>query len=100
MTRAYLECYRITLDAAANLSAPCDRRALVRVALEKGRAAYLAGRIALSESLSRGTVENASEWLVQRGALPNASEGKQVQPGPEQTHLADAVKQIDRHLST
>jgi glycerol-3-phosphate O-acyltransferase len=46
-----------------------DRRALVRSSLERGRAAFLAGRLQCREALSKATVENAVEWLVSTGRL-------------------------------
>jgi len=73
--RSYLEAYRLTAETAlavlgsdaARQGAGFDRRALVKEALERGRAAFLSGRIALRESLSKATIENAVEWLVVQG---------------------------------
>ncbi len=69
--RAYLEAYRLTADTALALlgGGALDRRALVREALERGRASFLSGGLALRESLSKATVENAVEWLVAQGVL-------------------------------
>jgi glycerol-3-phosphate O-acyltransferase len=76
--RPYLEAYRLAAETAQTLLlAPprggLDRRTLVRSALERGRADFLAGRLANRESLSKATVENAVEWLVSSGHL--AEEG-------------------------
>jgi glycerol-3-phosphate O-acyltransferase len=73
LVRAYLEAYRLTAETALALAeggagAP-DRRALVKETLERGRAAFLSGRIALRESLSKATVENAVEWFVEQTLL-------------------------------
>jgi glycerol-3-phosphate O-acyltransferase len=80
LVRAYLEGYRLVAATAAALlgpdaarQAPPDRRALVKEALERGRAEFLSGRIAQRESLSKATLENAAEWLVTQGIL--AEEG-------------------------
>jgi glycerol-3-phosphate O-acyltransferase len=74
LTRPYAEAYLVAAEAL--LVAACEgpgaaleRRALARVALERGRAAYATGRIALRESLSNATLTNAIEWFIQQGAL-------------------------------
>ncbi|WP_242395592.1 1-acyl-sn-glycerol-3-phosphate acyltransferase [Anaeromyxobacter oryzisoli] len=75
--RAYLEAYRLAAVTAATLLGPdaprqrggVDRRALVREALERGRGAFLSGQIALRESLSKATLDNAVEWMVGQGIL-------------------------------
>lgn len=73
--RAYLEAYRLTAETALARLGPdaprhegtVDRRALVKDALESGRASFLSGRIALRETLNKATIENAVEWLVVQG---------------------------------
>jgi glycerol-3-phosphate O-acyltransferase len=73
--RPYLEAYRLTAETALAVLGPdaprqgagVDRRALVKETLERGRAAFLSGRVALRESLSKATIENAVEWLVAQG---------------------------------
>jgi len=96
LTRAFLEAYRVSADALA-VAFPgderLDRKGLVRLGLERGRAAYLAGRLAHREALSKATLENAVEWLVQQGALLE-SEGKlslspEWRAGRVSRHLAD-----------
>ena len=72
--RPYLEAYRLAAEAAqALLATPpkggLDRRALVKAALERGRAAFLAGRLQCREALSKATLENAVEWLVSTGRI-------------------------------
>jgi glycerol-3-phosphate O-acyltransferase len=80
LVRAYLEAYRLAaetalaaLPPAERASAGPERRALVRMALERGRAEFLSGRIALRESLSKATLENAVEWLVSQGVIHEES---------------------------
>jgi glycerol-3-phosphate O-acyltransferase len=86
LVRPYLEAYRLTAGTALALlasggrsQASSDRRALVKEALERGRASFLAGGVALRESLSKATVENAVEWLVAQGMV--AEEGEKLALG-------------------
>jgi glycerol-3-phosphate O-acyltransferase len=73
--RSYLEAYRLAAETAlavvpgSERPPGVDRRALVREALERGRAGFLSGRIALRESLSKATLENAVEWFVSQGVI-------------------------------
>jgi glycerol-3-phosphate O-acyltransferase len=75
--RAYLEAYRLAATTAAALlaadaprhGAGVDRRSLVKEALERGRGEFLSGRIALRESLSKATLDNAVEWMIGQGLL-------------------------------
>ena len=75
LMRPYLEAYRLAAATALGLlsegrpGAPEDRRALVRQALEQGRAAFLAGGVALREAVSKATLENAVEWMIAQGLL-------------------------------
>jgi len=72
--RPYLEAYRVAAEAALALLAAApkggvDRRGLVKASLERGRGAFLAGRLQCREALSKATLENAVEWLVSTGRL-------------------------------
>jgi len=82
LTRPYLEAYRLaaeTARASGGLEGGAlDRKALVKAALERGKAQFLAGRILLRESLSKATVENAMEWLANQGAFALDASGKRV----------------------
>jgi glycerol-3-phosphate O-acyltransferase len=75
LLRAYLEGYRLTAEtahallAAGRPGAAPDRRALVKDALERGRASFLSGGLAARESLSKANVENAVEWLIGTGIV-------------------------------
>lgn len=101
LLRPYLEAYLIAAEVLLARPAgegPADRRALVKAALEHGRAAYAAGRVALRESLSKATLENAAEWLEQQGALSTGAEAAAAAAwrdaaGPE------LVREIKRHLA-
>ncbi len=75
LMRPYLEAYRVAaltaLDLLADgkLGTPPDRRTLVRRSLEQAHAAFLAGAVALRESVSKATLENAVEWMVAQRLL-------------------------------
>jgi len=75
LMRPYLEAYRMAALAALELAADgqvgprTDRRALVRQTLEQAHAAFLAGAVALRESVSKATFENAVEWMIAQGLL-------------------------------
>jgi hypothetical protein len=70
----------------------------VRSFLDRGRAAFLAGRVAQREALSRPTFENAVEWFVQQGALEPAEGGVRVAAQWRDGKLAELVAAIDRSL--
>jgi glycerol-3-phosphate O-acyltransferase len=79
LTRSYLEAYRLVaraLAAAGASGAAIERKGLVKDALERGRADFLAGRLLLRESLSTATIENAVEWFARAGALAPHPEGR------------------------
>jgi glycerol-3-phosphate O-acyltransferase len=79
LTRSYLEAYRVVaraLAAAGSMGSPIERKGLVKDALERGRADFLAGRLLLRESLSTATFENAVEWFSQAGAIAPHPEGR------------------------
>lgn len=79
LTRSYLEAYRVValaLAEAGATGAPIERKGLVKDALERGRADFLAGRLLLRESLSKATFENAVEWLEAAGAFAPRPEGR------------------------
>ncbi len=77
LLRPYLEAYRLAAEVL--LTAPpgtaIDRRSVVKAALDHGRASYAAGRVAVRESVSQATLQNAAEWMVQAGALVSSSQG-------------------------
>jgi glycerol-3-phosphate O-acyltransferase len=78
LVRPYLESYRLaaatTLDVlAAPQGAAIDRKALLAACMDHGLGAFLAGAIALRESVSKATLENALEWLVDQGLLAEAN---------------------------
>ncbi|GEJ58062.1 1-acyl-sn-glycerol-3-phosphate acyltransferase [Anaeromyxobacter diazotrophicus] len=108
LLRPYLEAYLMAAEvllASPAGEGPADRRALVKAALEHGRAAYAAGRLALRESLSKATLENAAEWLEQQGALPGAAVGRDEAAASASAAWRNAagpevVREIERHLAS
>lgn len=70
LLREYLESYwlaAVTVEALP--PGGCDRKELIKRALERGKAAYLAGEIEASEAISRITLENAVQYLTEQGHL-------------------------------
>jgi glycerol-3-phosphate O-acyltransferase len=104
LVRAYLEAYRLAAETLLGARAPgrqrtggYGRRALVRDALDRGRADFLSGRIALREALSKATLENAAEWLVEQG-LVDESERQGARPADEAA-LREIIDRINRLLA-
>ncbi len=85
LLRSYLEAYRLAAETALALCSggrAVDPNRLVREALDRGRAAFLSGRLALRESLSKATLENAREWFVSQRVMT---------PEPGGLRVADAA---------
>ena len=100
-TRAYLEAYRVAASAALESCGrgPSDRRALLREALERGRAGFLSGQVALRESLSKATLGNAIEWLVDQGVLAEEEGGRLRLADKGGAALRELVEEIGRYLA-
>ena len=100
--RPYLEAYRLTAETADLLlrdaaRQPLDRKQLVKLGLERGRADFLAGRIVAREALSKATLENAVEWLLATGRL--LEHAGRLEPAPRADALREIIDGITRHLS-
>ena len=102
LLRPYLEAYHFTAEAlAASPEGPVDRRALVKAALDRGRASWAAGRVALRESVSKATVENAVEWLVQQGSEGcEDAERPALIAGWREQLLPETLRELARHLAS
>ncbi len=75
LLRPFLETYFVGAEALALLEpGPLDAKEWVRRALDRGRAAYLAGRLQCVEALNRPTMENALEWLVEQRVVTRTVE--------------------------
>ena len=85
------------VDSLSLLQTPLEPRDWMRQALDRGRAAYLAGRILRNESLSKATLENALSMLRDRGVLVAQADSKKLALAPafqdpaRQAALADEV---------
>jgi glycerol-3-phosphate O-acyltransferase len=102
LTRSYLEAYCVVaraLAAAGATGAPIERKALVKDALERGRADFLAGRLLLRESLSTATIENAVEWFALAGAMTPHPEGRwRLDDAWKASLLTELVDEMGRFL--
>jgi glycerol-3-phosphate O-acyltransferase len=100
--RPYLEAYRLTAETAEFLlhdaaRQPVDRKLLVKVGLERGRADFLAGRIVARESLSKATLDTAVEWMLATGRL--LEHAGRLEPALRTDALREIIDGITRHLS-
>ncbi len=105
LTRPYTEAYFVVAEALLawdreGSGAPLERKALARAALEHGRAAYARGRIALRESLSNATFDNAVEWFEQQGALETAEGHLRLAATWRERSLPDLVRQLEQQLAS
>jgi glycerol-3-phosphate O-acyltransferase len=94
MVRPYLEAYRLAASTA--IEGSLDRRELLEKAMERGLAAYLAGGIALRESVSKATLENAIEWLVSQAIV--SEDGGRIS-GADRDALREIVDGIAPYLA-
>ena len=73
LLRQFGEAVWVTADALKLLLAgPMPTREFTRIALDRGRAAYLAGRVHRIEALSKPTLENALQMFRDRGVVIGA----------------------------
>ena len=62
---------------------------------------WAAGRVALRESVSKATVENAAEWLVQQGGEGGEdTERPALTLGWREQQLPDILRELARHLAS
>jgi glycerol-3-phosphate O-acyltransferase len=101
LTRPYLEAYRVAAGTALAVTrrASVDRRVLLREAFERGRASFLSGEIVLRESLSKATLSNAFEWMVNQGLLVEVDGGKVRLADRSGAGLLQLVEGIARFLA-
>ena len=81
--------------------APLEPKEWLRQALDRGRAAYLAGRILRNESLSKATLENAIAMLRDRGVLLPQTESRKLELSPgylEPSRLTALADEVDLFL--
>jgi hypothetical protein len=84
------------------LAGPMDPKEWTRQTLDRGRAAYLAGRVRRNESLSKATLENALLMLRDRGVLqPGEGRGAKLALAPawaDKAKLAALAEEADLFL--
>lgn len=82
LLRDYLESYLIaalTVNDVAS-GAVTDKKGFAKAALETGRVEFLAGRVSAAESLSRTTLENALQYLLDQKILVEKDKKLTVAP--------------------
>jgi glycerol-3-phosphate O-acyltransferase len=98
LLRPFLEAFWIAVDALdVLLSTPVATREWTRQALDRGRAAWLAGRIRRIESLSKANLENALVMLREREVV----RGARLELTPEfrsREKLSVLADEIDQYM--
>ena len=98
LLRPYLEGLWVAVDALELLQAgPMSSREWTQKALDRGRAAFFAGRIRRIESLSKATLENGISVLRDREVI----RGAKVELTPEwrsREKTAQLSEEVDRYL--
>ena len=90
LVRPFGEAVWVTADALQLLLAgPIPSKEWMRQTLDRGRAAYLAGRILRLEALTRPTLENAISMFRDRGVVIGAK--MQLQPEYASKEKLDAL---------
>ena len=104
LLRPFLEGLWLATDALSLLlPAPMEPKEWSRQALDRGRAAYLAGRVRRAEALSKATLDNALLLLRDRSVLEPA-EGKGAklalaEPFRSREKIAALAEESDRFLT-
>jgi len=98
LLRPFLEAMWVAVDALELLlTAPMPTREWSRQALDRGRAAWLAGRVRRIESLSKATLENALAMLREREVV----RGARLELTPEfrnRSKIAALADEVDQYL--
>jgi glycerol-3-phosphate O-acyltransferase len=95
LLRDLLESYSLTTRQAQALDATgVDKKEFLQRALEAGRAEFLAGTLTASEALSKTTLENAVQFLVDQKYVNDKD--KKLTPGS--ASLIDLAQQIRRFV--
>ncbi|PZR09918.1 MAG: glycerol-3-phosphate acyltransferase [Archangium gephyra] len=95
MIRDLLESYLLVARSAVDVGAEgTDKKDFSKKMLEAGRADFLAGTITASEALSKTTLENAVQFLIEQHYL--SEKDKRLTPGT--SSAADLAQQIRRFV--
>jgi glycerol-3-phosphate O-acyltransferase len=100
LTRDLVESYRVFVGALSRVQGPLDKKALLALGLEHGRAEFLAGTIACAEALSRPAFENALALCIDQGVLVEHDKKFELAESyRDQARLAALLAPIDRLLA-
>ena len=104
LLRPFAEAVWLAADALSILSkAPLDPREWTKQALDRGRAAYLAGRLRRSESLSKPLLDNALAMFRDRGVVAQGEgKGGKLSLAPASTpaeKLSELTGEVDLFFS-
>lgn len=95
MIRDFLESYLLAARTATDVGAEgTDKKDFSKKMLEAGRADFLAGTITVSEALSKTTLENAVQFLIEQHYL--SEKDKRLTPGT--SSAAELAQQIRRFV--
>ena len=98
LLRPYLEGILLAVDALEPLlAAPMPAREWTQKALDRGRAAWLAGRVRRLESLSKATLESSLVMLREREVV----RGARLELTPEfrsREKIAELAEEVDQYL--
>jgi glycerol-3-phosphate O-acyltransferase len=95
LLRDGLESYLLAARTAEEVKADgADKKEFLKRALDAGRADFLAGTITASEALSKTTLENALQFLIEQHFL--SEKDKKLAPGT--ASASELVKQIRRFV--
>jgi len=101
LTRDLVESYRVFVAALPRLTGPLEKKALLSLVLEEGRAEFLAGTIACAEALSRPVFENALALCVDQGVLVEKEKRYELAEAyRDQGRLGSLLTPIDRLLGS
>ncbi|MFZ5443742.1 MAG: 1-acyl-sn-glycerol-3-phosphate acyltransferase [Myxococcota bacterium] len=93
--RDYLEAYLLAARQAEELAPEgLDKKDFLKRALEAGRTDFLAGTITASEALSKTTLENAVQFLIEQRYL--SEKDKKLVPGS--ASASELVQQVRRFV--
>jgi glycerol-3-phosphate O-acyltransferase len=103
LLRPFGEGVWVAVDSLALLEqGPMEPKEWTQKALDRGRAAYLAGRVRRVESLSKATLENALAMLRDRGVLlPATGKGAKLALAPsfeQEGKLSSLADEVDLFL--
>lgn len=100
LTLEFIEGYRTFAAVLERAASPIDRKELIKSALDRGRADFLSGSVAMAEAISRPTMENALAYFLDQEVLVEAGDRRVVLAEAYRSESArqGLLAQIDRFL--